>query len=371
MESCGSVDLVRPTKNINNALAQFLKTSPGALVLLKAGDLVEGVVLGSGANRLLVDLGRHGTGVVYRGELQNARDVVRNLKPGDSIHAKVISADNEDGFVELSVSEASRQKAWAEIAELQGADQPFMVKINGANRGGLTANVGQLAAFLPLSQLVGDHYPKTIGEDKTALTQALQGLIGQEISVKIIEANPRTAKLIVSEREAVEENTKELLTGYAVGQVIEGIISGVADFGAFVKFTDNPAIEGLIHVSELEWRVVENPKEVVKVDEVVTAKIMDIKDGKVSLSLKALKDDPWLAGIGRYAEGQMVSGTVYSFNPFGATVNLGGDIQGQVHVTDFGGVEEMKKSLAAGTSYDFTVESVKPEERRIVLKLKK
>lgn len=353
-----------------NALAQFLKASPGALTLLKPGDVVEGTVIGVESSKLMIDLGRHGTGAVYRGELLNARDMVRGMKPGDSIHGKVITVDNEDGYVELSISEASRQRAWSEVTELEERDQPFTVTITGANRGGLTAMIGQVEAFLPLSQLAGDHYPKAAAEDKGTLAEALEAFVGKEFTVKIIEANSRAGKLIVSERDAVEESAKELLVAYEPGQVVDGIISGVADFGAFVKFVDNPAIEGLIHVSELDWRVVENPKEVVKVDDVVKVKILDIKEGKVSLSLKALKADPWLAAGVRYEEGQTVTGTVYSFNPFGATVNFEDGLQGQVHVTDFGGVEEMKKALTAGTRYEFSIEGVKPEERRITLKLK-
>lgn len=358
-------------QNNNAALQQLLKSETGILSILKPGDLVQGTVLAESSKLLLVDLGKYGTGAVYRGELLNAREVVRGLTPGDSIHAKVIAVDNEDGFVELSISEAGKQKAWTEVQDIREKDEPFTVKIVGCNKGGLTAQIGQLVAFLPVSQLSNDHYPKVEGDDKTQIGKALAKLVGEELTVKIIDANPRTNKLIISEREATEVNTKELVKGYQVGQVVEGIISGVADFGAFMKFTDNPAIEGLIHVSELEYRTVENPKEVVKVDDVVKAKIVDIKEGKVSLSLKALKTDPWLSVADTYTEGQEVAGTVYSFNPFGATVNLSNEIQGQIHVTAFGGVEEMKKELTHGKSYQFVVETVKPEERRITLKLKK
>jgi ribosomal protein S1 len=122
-------------------------------------------------------------------------------------------------------------------------------------------------------------------------------------------------------------------------------------------------------VSELSYRIVENPKEVVKVDEEVKAKIVEIKDGKISLSLKALKTDPWLDVKGKYAEGETVTGVVYGMHPYGAIVNLAGEIQGQVHVSDFGSAEEMKKKLAQGKEYSFVVVSSKPEERKILLKL--
>jgi len=152
---------------------------------------------------------------------------------------------------------------------------------------------------------------------------------------------------------------------------VDGIISGVANFGAFMRFADNPQIEGLIHISEIDYKLIENPKDVVKVDEPVKAKIVEIKDGRVSLSLKALKDDPWLKVEERYKAGDAVRGTIFRFNPFGAFVNLAGDIQGLIHVSEFGGVEEMKKALEAGKAYDFTIEMLKPQERRLILKLKK
>ena len=361
----------KPISASVSILSQLMKSDPALVSVLKQGDLVQGTVLEKGANKMLVDLGKNGVGVVYRGELQNARDVIRNLKSGDAVHAKVMEVDNEDGYVELSLSEASKQKAWNEVAELQEKGESMKVKIVGFNKGGLITEIARLQAFLPVSQLASEHYPKVVDEDKSQIAKMLQQLVGQELEVKIIDVNPRNNKLIISEREAVEINTRELVKNYTVGQIIEGIVSGVADFGAFVKFTDNPAIEGLIHVSELDYRVVDNPKEIVKVDDVVKTKILDIKDGKISLSLKALKNDPWLALGDLYKDGQEVRGIVYSFNPFGATVNLDGDIQGQVHVTAFGGVEEMKRELVAGKEYAFEIESIKIPEKRINLKLKK
>ncbi len=358
-------------KNGTLILAQLAKTNPQVFSSVKQGDIVEGTVLEKGSRMVIVDLGKHGTGAVYRGELQNARELIKSVEIGGKINAKVLEVDNDEGYIELSLAEAGRQKAWGEIDELKGRDEAFTVKITGANKGGLTANLKGIQAFLPVSQLSNEHYPKATTAEKTEVTAALQGLIGQELSVKIIDANPRTGKLIVSEKEATEVSSKELAKNYQVGQVVEGIISGVADFGAFVKFTDNPAVEGLIHVSELDYRIVENPKDVVKIDEVVKAKITDIREGKISLSLKALKEDPWPSVGERYKEGQETTGKVYLFNPFGAVVNLDETYQGYVHVTEFGGAEEMKKHLALGKEFTFVIDSIKPQERRITLKPKK
>jgi ribosomal protein S1 len=249
-------------------------------------------------------------------------------------------------------------------------EESFKVKILSFNKGGLVADLKGLQAFLPISQLETGLEEKNIFENKDDLQVVLSGLVGKEVEVKLLDVNPRTKKLIISEKATKELSTKELLKNYTEGQIIDGMVSGIADFGVFVRFTDNPAIEGLIHVSELSYRIVENPKEVVKVDAEVKAKILEIRDGKISLSLKALKEDPWLKLGKEYKEGAEVKGLVYGIHPYGAIVNLSGEIQGQVHVSDFGSAEEMKKRLVQGNEYTFTIESSKPEERKILLKLK-
>jgi small subunit ribosomal protein S1 len=166
-------------------------------------------------------------------------------------------------------------------------------------------------------------------------------------------------------------NVKELLGAYAIGQLIDCIVSGVADFGVFVRFTDNPQIEGMIHISELDYKLIENPKELVKVNDQLKAKIVDIKDGRVYLSLKALKEDPWEKVSAQFKPGDVVQGRVHKFNPFGAVVALDGDLQAMVHISEYGGQDEMKKALVVGQSYPFVIDTVKPEEKRITLKAKK
>lgn len=359
----------KATNSIQQFFKQFVKSKPDLFSMLKVGDLVEGTILEKNANSIVVDLGRHGIGVVYRQELENAKEVVRDLSLGSTIHAKVIEVDNEEGVVELSLTEADKQKAWLDVQELQERDEVITIKVKGANRGGLIADLGGLTAFLPVSQLSAEHYPRVTGEAKNQLVEELQKLVGLELKVKVMDVNPRLNKLIISERAAVEVSVKELAKNYEVGQIIEGVVSGIADFGVFVRFTENPAVEGLIPITELSYQVIENPKEVVQVDQTVKAKITEIRDGKISLSLKALLPDPWQDAGEKYKVGDVVKGRVYTFHPYGAIVNLEGGIQGQIHVSEFGSVAEMKERLSQGEEYDFKIESVKPEERRIALKL--
>jgi len=354
--------------------ADFVKNDPTLLKLPREGEVVEARLIAKEPRKAYFDLGAFGTGLVFGREYLNAKETVKNLKNGDAVSAKIVALQGEEGCVELSLGAAHEEKQWGAIKELKESGEVITVKVTGANSGGLMADVNNLKAFLPVSQLSNEHYPRVSSGDnqKEAILNELKKFVGQELKVKVLDANPRSEKLIISEREITDLNVKELLKKYEVGQVVAGIISGVADFGAFVKFVDDPEIEGLIHISELDHRLVENPKEIVSVDDAVQVKIIDIKEGRVFLSLKALKEDPW-AKIGSiYKEGEEVKGKVKKFNPYGAFIDLdSGTIQGLIHVSEFGGTEEMKKAIEVGKEYSFVITSLKPEEKRLLLKMKK
>ncbi len=353
-------------------ITQFLKTELSAADWPKEGTVVEVTLIKKLPRKAYFDMGRFGTGIVYGIEFQNAREALRNLNPDGKLHAKIVALDGEEGNIELSLSEAGKQKLWQQAKDLAEAGEVVKAKIIGANAGGLMAIISEeLRAFLPVSQLSLEHYPKVPDGDRVKITEELKKFIGQELSVKIIDVNPRSNKIIVSEREVLSANVKELLAAYAVGQDVDCIVSGVADFGVFVRFVGNPQIEGMIHISELDYKLIDNPKELVKVNDPLKAKIVDIKEGRVFLSLKALKEDPWAKLGDAVTPGATVEGRVYKFNPFGAIVALAGDLQGMIHISEFGGQDEMKKALAVGQSYPFVIDAVKPEERRITLKVKR
>lgn len=349
---------------------QFLKNELSNLDWPREGAVLEASFIKKTSRTAYFDLGRFGTGVVYGAEFLNARDAVRDMEPGQVVSAKVVALDGEDGYIELSLTEASKQKVWQQVQDLLDSGELVKVKITAMNPGGFLAQLSELRAFLPFSQLSPEHYPQEDANPEKA-NEELKKLIGEELSVKVINVNQKKNKLIISERESVAVNIKELLGAYAVGQIVDGLVSGIADFGIFVRFTDNPQIEGLVHISEIDHRIIDNPKEVVVMNEPVKVKIIDIKDGRVFLSLKALKSDPWETVGEKYAAGQEVKGSVYKFNPFGAVISLADGMQGVIHISEFGGAEEMKKLLLPGETYDFVIEAVKPEEKRIVLKIKK
>lgn len=356
------------TIKTNSPLTALFKEA-GATISLKNGDLINAAYIGKTQHAHFFDLGRNGTGIVYGLELMNAYDVIRTIKAGDVILAKIVDAENEDGYAELSINETSKHKAWQEIQDLQDRGEPIKLMIIAANTGGLVGMMHDIKAFLPVSQLTPDHYPRVADGDRLKILDELKKFIGVEITVKIIDFNARTSKLIVSERGMLDENMKEQLDKYEAGQTVSVIVSGVADFGVFVKFADNINVEGLIHISELDHRLIEDPREAVAVDDVLNAQIVEIKDGRVSLSLKALKTNPWDTVEEKYKEGQEVAGTVHRFNQLGVVIKIDADFQGLIRAADFGGTEEMQKALAVGAVGSFIIEAIKPAEKRIMLKM--
>lgn len=359
------------SKKIKPLLNQLIQAGVINLSGPREGDVIETELIKKTSREAYFDVGSFGTGILYGLEFLNAKNIIRNLKVGDRIPAKITSLDNSSDYVELSLSEAEKQQVWSQIKELQESGEIIKAKVVSMNSGGLTLNLLSLKAFLPISQLSSDHQPKVADGDRDKLLEELKKLIGEELNVKIIDLNPRSNKLIVSEREGVGINVKELLAEYQIGQEVDGLISGIADFGVFVRFIDNPGLEGMVHISELDHRLVDNPKEIVKLNDTVRVKIIDIKNNRVFLSLKALKTDPWERVAERYEVGQEVKGFVYKFNPFGAVINLDGQIQGMIHISKFGGLEEMKKELLPDQEYRFIVESLNPGEKRLTLNIEK
>jgi small subunit ribosomal protein S1 len=357
------------TSKLESFELKTLKDNPSLMPLLKQGDLVEVQFLERANRAAYFNIPNVGLAMVYGIELLNAKHILKKAKLGDPLTAKVVSPENEKGFVELSLAEAGRQKAWQELKDAKEQDEPVSVKVINANTGGLIVDMKGLQGFLPASHLSNEHYPQKAEGDRNKIAEELKKLIDMNLTVKAININPRTNKLIFSEREVVSENVKEVLESYNEGDIVSGIVSGVANFGAFIRFADTPQIEGFIHISELDHRLIDHPKEVVSVGDLIKAKIVEIKDGRVSLSLKALQEDPWKDIDKKFTEGSVVDGIVYKFNPFGAFIKLDHDILGLIHVSEFGSIEELKKHLEKDNTYKFIITSVKPDDKRIVLKM--
>ncbi|MDD5145505.1 MAG: S1 RNA-binding domain-containing protein [Candidatus Pacebacteria bacterium] len=346
----------------------------------RVGEIIEGKIIGLKRAAVYVDLGPIGAGIIYGREFYNAKDILKNLKIGDDIFVKVIDLENEEGYIELSLSQAGQELSWEKLRQKKETGELIPVKITGANKGGLLAEISGISAFLPVSQLSAQNYPRVEGGDTNKILKELQKFIGTEMELKIFDLDAREGKLILSEKAKETEKIKEILKNYKVGDIVEGEITGLVDFGAFMKFparnasgTDDAGgrenLEGLIHISELDWSIVSDPAEIVKVGEKIKAKIIEIKDDRVSLSLKSLKKDPWQDVETDYKKGSRISGKVTKFNPFGAFVQITPKIQGLCHISEFGTRTKMEEILKIGDTYEFEILEIQPVEHRMSLKL--
>lgn len=342
---------------------ELLKMRPKAF--LKVGDIVEGTILEKEGARVYADIGIFGTGIIYGREYQNARDLVKGLRVGDSIAAKVVELENEDGIVELSVKEAGAEIAWKEIKDLKESGDAIDLKIADSNKGGLVIEFKGVKGFLPASQLNATHYPRVEGGDKDKISDELKKLVGQSLSVNVLDIDPKTNKLIFSEKGGESEDVKKIIEKYNVGDVIDGEVTGVVEFGVFLKIEDN--LEGLAHISELDWALVEDPAQLFKIGDKAKAKIIAIEGDKISLSIKALKPDPWEINKEKYKKGDIVTGKVLRLNKFGALVLLDTGIYGLTHISEFGTEKKMRETVEANKSYVFQIVVFQPENKKLSL----
>lgn len=332
------------------------------------GQTIDGEVTEVGKKGIFIDLAGFGTGTILGREIKNNPQMVKSLKIGDKITAVVLEYDNENGLVELSFGQARKEKSWEVLEEKQRSGELIKVKITQANRGGLIADFEGISGFLPVSQLAEQNYPRVEDGNKSKILQSLNQLVGKEMEVVVLDADQREQKLIVSEKAKNREELEKLTANYQPGQIVDGEITGVVDFGAFIKFGE-PVIEGLIHISEIDWQIIKHPSDVLKVGDKIQAKILGIQNGQIALSLKALKIDPWENVENEFKKGDEIKGEVTKFNAFGAFVKLTPLIQGLVHISEFGTQDKMKEMLEIGKTYQFNVLFIDSKKHRLSLKL--
>lgn len=348
------------------------KQGPMAELLRSTGkpptleDVVEGPVIAVGRARVFVDLHPYGTGIIYGREYLSARETLKNVNIGDTITAKVVGTDNAEGYIELSLREARQAIIWNEAEGALQKKTVFELPITDANKGGLIINWNGIQGFLPASQLSPAHYPRVPDGDKDKIFSELKKMVGQRLEVLVITANPKEQKLIFSEKGAGTSERASLVEKYHVGDVLEGIITGATEFGVFVKLEEG--LEGLVHISEMDWALVENPKTRYKVGEQVSVKVIEIKDGKISLSIKALTDDPWKIAAEKYHKDQKVNAVVIKYNKHGALASIEEGVAGLVHISEFTNEDDLRSKLELGKVYPFTITFFEPKDRRMTLK---
>jgi small subunit ribosomal protein S1 len=352
----------KDTEHITSLMGNLMKTIPE---LPQKDDLVQGTVVNIEKSSVYVDLGPVGTAIIYGREFMNARDIIKKLNIGDVISAKIVDRENDNGYIELSLKEARQALTWSEAEEAIKNKTVFEIPVKEANKGGLILEWQGIQGFLPASQLKTEHYPRVEDGDKNKILEELKKLIGTKIAVSIISALPKEGKLIFSEKDPNQKEKKEIIEKYSIGDAIEGTVTGIVDFGVFVKVEEG--LEGLVHISEIDWALVEDPRKLFKVGDKVKVKIIEIKDGKISLSIKALKENPWKGAEKKYKKGEIVKGVVIKFNQYGALVAIEEGVAGLVHVSEFGSAEKLRAKLELGKTYTFQITLFEPKDQKMTL----
>lgn len=341
------------------------------------GDLITGKVISTKGRQVRVDIGGLTTGVVRGRELFAESNLFSDLQNGDEVEATVIELENENGEMELSFRYAGNKKAWDELHKTFKQGDTMKVKVIDANKGGLIVQAQHLTGFLPVSQLAPENYPRVSGGDKQKILDKLREFVGKKITVKILDINEADEKLIFSEKAVWESEQKNIISQISVGDLVEGEVTALADFGAFIKFLpegskEDGALEGLVHISEIAWQRIDHPKDLLKVGQTVKAEVIGIEGSKIFLSMKKLIGDPWKDVEKKYKVGDTVEGTILKINPFGFFVELDPEIHGLAHVSELSSkqIEDMSTLGKIGETRKFKIVSIEPDEHRLGLSIK-
>ena len=360
--------MAQKTAQDTSVMATLMQDSP-PILRVRPGESVEGTVVFRGKNKLLIDLQGVAIGIVSGRELRDSFNTFKELKVGDEVTALVLEEENSEGMIVLSLRMASQQKAWDKFHQLIDSDGTMKFVAQEVNKGGLLANIDGIRTFLPVSQLAPVHYPRVNNADSSEIINRLKKYVGFNFTVKIITMDEEAGKIVVSEREAMAEERAKALEGLSIGDVKDGMITGVVKFGLFVAFD---GLEGLVHISEIAWGHVKNPAEHAEVGDKVQVKVIGLDVDKLSLSMKQLTKDPWEEIAERYPVGKKVQGTVVRFADYGAFLRLEKDINGLVHLTEVAHhkVEDPSEVLTIGQKVDAQVINIDIDERRIGLSIK-
>jgi len=332
---------------------------------LEENDTIEGTVVAVTKAGIWVDLGPYGTGLAVGREVAEAG--YKDSLPGDKLNVSVIIAEMEEGYALLSLRKASREKNWSFLADLKDKGEIVKVKPFDANKGGLLIEYEGIKGFLPVSQLAADNYPRV--SDKEEILSRLNTLIGKELELVILDVDQKEGKLIFSEKEARKGEVEQVIERFSIGETVKGKVTGVVDFGIFMNID---GIEGLVHISEISWDRVEDPKKFAKVGDELEVSIIGKEQDKVSLSLKRLAEDPWAKEVSDIKVGDKIDGEVTRITPFGAFVRITKSVEALVHISELSEdhIANPSEVVEVGKEYTFKVVSVDIGNHKLALSLK-
>ncbi len=356
-----------------NDMASLLAASDEQFRQLKYGDVVEGTIMRKDPDEILVDIGFKSEGIIPNNEFQSLTSAeLARLSIGDEVLVAVLQPEDKEGHVVLSLDRARQEKSWRKLQKQYENNEIIAAEVNGYNKGGLLVNLEGVRGFVPASQVTG----LSSGGNDAAKQSELSRFTGQQMPLKIIEINRNRNRLILSERQAAQEQRdarkEQLLAELTPGQIREGTVSSICDFGAFV---DIGGADGLIHLSELSWSRVNHPSEVLRVGAPVRVYVMSVdeRDRKIALSLKRTQPEPWSQVMEHYQLGQLVRGTITQLTDFGAFARLEDGIEGLIHVSELaeGRVTHPRNVVQEGWELTLRVIRIDPQRRRMGLSLKR
>jgi small subunit ribosomal protein S1 len=340
---------------------------------LKQGDIVNGEIVSVTPTEVLVHVGAKSEGIVPSKELERlGRQGLEDLRPGDQVLVYVVRPEDRDGNLILSIRRAEEEGDWRRAEKLYESGETFEGQVAGFNRGGLILRMGKLRGFIPASQLAPEHQ----GSDKQQPEERWARLVGVPVQVKVIEFNRKRKRLILSERAAVrqwrESQKEKLLEGLRVGEVRQGVVSSLTDFGAFI---DLGGADGLVHLSELSWNRATKPRDLLKVGQKVDVYVLSVDQDKkrIALSLKRLEPEPWTTVESRYYVGQLVEGIITRLTNFGAFALVNDEIEGLIHISELsnGRINHPQDVIHEGEKHVMRIIRIDPKRRRMGLSLKR
>jgi small subunit ribosomal protein S1 len=355
---------------------QALLDSDSGLTMPARGEIREGVVARITPNEILVDVGAKSEGVITGRELETLDEPTRKaLAIGQSLLVYVLDPEDRNGNIVLSLTRAKEEKDWRQAETLLASQEVYSGVVAGFNKGGLIVKLGNVRGFIPASQLSATRRRRSEGETPE---QKWGRMVGETAQVKVIEVDRSRNRLILSERAAAKETRElqkdRLLSEIRPGEVRRGHVISLAEFGAFV---DIGGADGLVHLSELSWKRVNHPNEVLKVGQEVDVVVLNVdrERKRIGLSLKRREDDPWNLIQKKYMVGQLVAATITKLTKFGAFARIEGEdeIEGLIHISELaeGHIEHPKQAVSEGQSVTLRVVKVDPEKRRMGLSLKR
>jgi small subunit ribosomal protein S1 len=366
---------VEEGEELNQNEMEALLASTSAPINIKRGDVVEGVLVRIDQDEILVDIGLKSEGVLSTRELPaNGYGSLPELHLDDRVLVYVIQPETQEGHAVLSLKRANTERQWRIAEEQYKSGELLRAKVIDYNKGGLIVDVAGIRGFVPISQILNLKREEVASGGENQETAAkLQGMKDKELQLKIIEINRARNRLILSERLAVQEwrqrRREELLDELKPGEVRKGVVSNLANFGAFV---DLGGADGLVHISQLAWSRVNHPSEVLHVGQEVEVQVLSVdKDKKkIALSIKRAEVDPWTTVEQRYTPGQVVTGVVTKIAPFGAFARIEDGIEGLIHLSELTPGQEPKTVLHEGAQLQLRILRIDAERRRLGLSLR-